>query len=157
MRLSMVLVAGLVAASAPASAQTPGCDPAIAQEAIEEKLNLDTGAYIRSTCFDGGTIPFMVGQSNLGKDAKAKLDKAIAWLMAHPERKATLAGHADDPASDEYNLALGDRRAHSVLTYMTAHGIAPARLSTISYGRFRQLPTDGGRNRTGRVEIVLDK
>jgi peptidoglycan-associated lipoprotein len=155
--MALIAGAGLAAASAPASAQAPGCGPEIAQKASEEKLNLDTGAYLRSTCFDGGTIPFTIGQSDLGKDAKATLDKVIVWLLAHPERKVTLAGHADDPASDEYNLALGSRRANIVLTYMTAHGIAPARLSTISYGRFRPLPADGGRNRTGRVEIVLDK
>lgn len=160
MRLFMILFAGLVATSAPASAQAPGCGAGIAKDtegAVEEKLNLDTGSYLRATCLDSGAIPFAISKSNLGTAAKAKLDRAIAWLMAHPERKATLAGHADDPGSDEYNLALGDRRAHSVLAYMTARGIAPARLSTITFGRFRPLPPDAGGNRNGRVEITLDK
>lgn len=133
----------------------PGCGAD--ESAVEKKLNLDTGSYLRASCLDCDAIPFAIGKSTLGKEGKAKLDKAIAWLIAHPERKATLAGHADDPGSDEYNLALGDRRAHRVLDYMTAHGIAATRLSTITFGRFRPLPPDAGRTRNGRVEIVLDK
>ncbi|OAN49759.1 hypothetical protein A6A05_13085 [Magnetospirillum moscoviense] len=135
---------------------------------MDDRFNLDTGSTIRKQALDsamrentavgpfangGGIIPFAVGSSNLGKGARAKLDPLITWLKAHPERQARLAGHSDDPGSDEYNLALGDKRANGALAYMAAHGIEPSRLSTITFGRSRPLSADAKQN--GRVEVIL--
>jgi len=47
----------------------------------------------------------------------------------------TVEGHADERGTREYNLALGDRRAQVVMNYLTALGIDPKRLKTISYGK----------------------
>ena len=49
----------------------------------------------------------------------------------------TIEGHCDDRGTREYNLALGERRANSVHSYMLALGIDPGRISTISYGKER--------------------
>ena len=151
------IIAILIVAGTPAIAQVkPDCPPRCGTEApsgtLDDRLNLDTGSAIRKQALD--SIPFAVGTSNLGKDAKAKLDRLIAWLKAHPERMARLAGHADEPGTDEYNLALGDKRANSVLAYMAAHGIEPSRLSTVTFGRSRPLPPDAAQN--GRVEVTLE-
>lgn len=99
------------------------------------------------------SIPFAVGQYKPDQSGLAALTKAIAWLKAHPNGQVTLAGHADDPGSDDYNLALGDKRAAVVRAAMVAQGIAADRLTAITFGRFRPLPPGGGHN--GRVEIVL--
>jgi peptidoglycan-associated lipoprotein len=123
--------------------------PAMAQIAPSGTLDRPT----QETANGGGIIPFAVGTSNLGQGAKAKLDPLIAWLKAHPERKARLAGHADEPVTDEFNLALGDKRANAVLTYMVAHGIEPSRLSTVTFGRSRPLSPDMKQN--SRVEVIL--
>lgn len=166
MRILIIMLAGIIAASTSASAQSrQGCQP---ECSAEDALHLDAGSAIRADAIRkaqedaefsavvGGAIPFAVDHSTFGKGAEARLDKAISWLTTHPERKATLAGHADDPGSDEYNLALGDRRANVVKAYMTARGITPARLSTVTFGRFRPRPRDAGGERNGRVEITLD-
>jgi peptidoglycan-associated lipoprotein len=151
----MLVIAWFIAAGAPAAgaAEAP-CG------AIDERLVLDTGAFIRAkealSANGGGTISFAVGKSSVGRGARAGLDKVIAWLMAHPEGKVTLQGHADEPGADEYNLALGDKRANSVQAYMVAHGIEPSRLSTVTFGRSRpHLRGDAGAHRNGRVELVL--
>jgi peptidoglycan-associated lipoprotein len=169
------IIALLIMAGMPAVAQTrPDCPPPCGADApsgtMDDRLNLDTGSAVRKQSLDramrtnvaaepfaggSGIIQFAVGTSNLGKDARAKLDPLIVWLKAHPERKARLAGHADDPGTDEYNLALGDKRANSVLSYMVAQGIEPSRLSTVTFGRFRPLFPGASANQNSRVEIGL--
>ena len=56
----------------------------------------------------------------------------------------TIAGHADERGTREYNLALGERRAISVRNYLIALGIDPGRIRTVSYGKER--PVDPGSN-----------
>jgi peptidoglycan-associated lipoprotein len=70
-----------------------------------------------------------------------------------------IAGHCDDRGSDEYNLALGARRAASVRTYLVGHGIGANRLETVSYGEERPLYTDHtewawAQNRRDEFEIT---
>jgi peptidoglycan-associated lipoprotein len=169
----LFITATFLAAGSPAIAQTttdclPPCAAEHSSGAMHDGLNLDTGSAIRKQALDramrenaatepfangGGIIHFAVGSSNLGKSARARLDPLIAWLKTHPERQARLAGHADDPGSDEYNLALGDKRANGVLAYMVAQGIEPSRLSTVTYGRSRPLFRGADASRNSRVEI----
>ncbi|MGE5504637.1 MAG: OmpA family protein [Actinomycetota bacterium] len=101
-----------------------------------------------------GSVVFAPGTHSLSTEAKAELNKLVAWLKANPDRKVRLAGHSDDPGSDEYNLAIGERRASSVKAYLVACGIAASRLTTVSYGRFRSQPGAGTRN--ARVDLVIE-
>jgi peptidoglycan-associated lipoprotein len=107
----------------------------------------------RDTAIRIGPVPFAAGSSSLSKDAKAGLDKFVAWLKANPDRKVTLEGHSDDPGTDEYTLAVGEKRANNVRAYMVASGIDASRLTTVSYGRFRPLSSAGGKS--SRVEMVV--
>ena len=77
--------------------------------------------------------------------------------MANPEYKVALQGHADEPGTDEYNLALGDKRANSVRAYIVAQGIEPSRLSAVTLGRSHPLSRGSAANPNGRVELVLAK
>ncbi len=102
------------------------------------------------------TILFPSDAWSLSQDAKAGLDKVVVWLNSHPDHGALLAGHADHPATDEYNLALGDKRANVAKAYMVAGGIQASRLRTVSYGRSRPLVMDGV-NWNDRVEIRMER
>jgi peptidoglycan-associated lipoprotein len=75
-------------------------------------------------------------------DGKATLDKQAAWLAKYGSVNVQVAGNTDERGTEEYNLALGERRAHSAASYLKAKGVASARLSTISYGKDR--PTAQG-------------
>ena len=66
------------------------------------------------------------------------------WLRANLDASVTIEGHCDERGTNEYNLALGDRRAGSVKSFLTSLGIAAGRLSTISYGE--EHPVDAGHN-----------
>ena len=85
----------------------------------------------------GDRVFFESDQTDLTPQATATLDKQIQWLQTYPRYTFTIEGHADERGTREYNIALGARRAQSVKSYMTGHGIDPSRMRTISYGKER--------------------
>jgi peptidoglycan-associated lipoprotein len=68
---------------------------------------------------------------------QATLDKQVAWLQKYPQNNVQVAGNCDERGTEEYNLALGQRRADADGSYLKAHGIAAGRVTTISYGKDR--------------------
>ncbi len=79
-------------------------------------------------------IHFDFDRSNIRTEDQAALDQKIAILEANPGLQITITGHCDERGSDEYNLALGNRRALAAKQYMTARGIAADRIMTASRG-----------------------
>jgi peptidoglycan-associated lipoprotein len=80
---------------------------------------------------------FDFDKSVLRDDAKASLDRNVAWLRANAGARVSVEGHCDERGTNEYNLALGERRAKAVKDYLVAAGIAANRIQTISYGEER--------------------
>ena len=74
----------------------------------------------------------------------ATLDKQAAWLAKYGSVNVQIAGNCDERGTEEYNLALGNRRANAAASYLKAKVSLPARMSTISYGKDR--PTAQGSN-----------
>ena len=70
-------------------------------------------------------------------DAQQQLNSNAAWLSRHPGVKVLLEGHCDERGSTEFNLALGDSRAHAVKQFLVQAGISAERVATISYGKER--------------------
>ncbi len=70
-------------------------------------------------------------------DQKAAITADVAWLQAHPGTAVVIEGHCDERGADEYNLALGERRAQAVKDYLLAAGISADRISTVSFGKER--------------------
>jgi len=103
-------------------------------------------------------VYFEYDQDELSSDARQTLDAKLPYLSANASVKLRLVGHTDSRGSDEYNLALGQRRAASVKRYLVERGIATARLEVVSMGE-EQPASSGddesefGRNR--RVEFEL--
>lgn len=79
-------------------------------------------------------INFAFDQSTLSPEARDILAANAAALQANPELKIRIEGHCDERGSDEYNLALGERRAQAAKDFLLSLGVAPERLETISYG-----------------------
>jgi peptidoglycan-associated lipoprotein len=65
------------------------------------------------------------------------------WLQKNPARRVQIEGHCDERGSEEYNIALGAKRAQAAKEYLQTLGIAPDRMSTISYGKELPLCTEG--------------
>ena len=65
------------------------------------------------------------------------LDANAAWLKANANSLVLIEGHCDTRGTNEYNVALGDRRAKATMNYLVAHGVKSTRISIISYGEER--------------------
>ena len=85
----------------------------------------------------GDRVFFEFDSSELTVDAQATLDAQAAWLMQYPDTNITLEGHADERGTREYNLALGDKRAFAVYSYLAQAGIDTNRMEYISWGKER--------------------
>ena len=110
------------------------------QEAALERIFFDFDSYL------------------LTQSARETLSKNAQWLKGNSGAKLQIEGHCDERGSDEYNLALGEKRAKSAQNYLVTLGVAKDRLSIISYGE--EKPLDQGQNETAwaknrRAEFLI--
>lgn len=87
-------------------------------------------------------IPFAFDKADLSADGKARLQAIGAFLNAYPKVCLQIEGHCDERGIVEYNLSLGERRAHAVLDYLKGLGVAAGRLDATSFGKERPQCTD---------------
>ncbi len=87
----------------------------------------------------GNRVFFAFNKSALKPDAKATLDRQAAWLEKYTQDNVQVAGNCDDRGTEEYNIALGWRRANAARDYLVAKGVAANRITTISYGKDRPI------------------
>jgi peptidoglycan-associated lipoprotein len=97
---------------------------------------VDKAAEAKKT-IEADAIYFDFDKYNLKPEAIKVLDKKVALMRDNSPMKVTIEGNCDERGSNEYNLALGDRRANAAKSYMVKAGVAENRLSTISYGEER--------------------
>ena len=120
-------------APAPAPAAAPAAAPAPTPEKGPAAVAPpDTRGMIMEE-----DIYFEFDKSTLTPAAQDNLMKKAAWLRANQNSAVTIEGHCDERGTNEYNLALGDRRADSAKSFLVDLGIAVSRLTTVSYGEER--------------------
>jgi len=104
---------------------------------VKKKLN-DYLAKLEDALFD-------YDQSTIRSDASVALKDDVAVIRGiladYPSQKLIIEGHADERGSAEYNLALGDRRAHAVEEFLSSQGIPGPQLAVVSYGKERPVCT----------------
>jgi peptidoglycan-associated lipoprotein len=93
--------------------------------------------------FINDDVYFEYDSSTLTYMAQQKLKVKAAWMRANPGANITIEGHCDERGTNEYNLALGDRRAESAKAFLSDLGISSAKMKTISYGEERPVDTRG--------------
>jgi peptidoglycan-associated lipoprotein len=104
-------------------------------------------------------IHFDYDKATVRPDDAGILDQKVAVLQANPALKIRVHGHCDERGSDEYNLALGNRRAQAAKQYLVSHGIDAGRIETQSWGEEKPL-VDGhdeaawSQNRRDEFEII---
>jgi peptidoglycan-associated lipoprotein len=117
------------------------------QKAFEESLAKKTYPGISGEVWESTQlkdIHFAFDQYDLNEEARKTLSDIAKVLAAHTSLVIQIEGHCDERGSNEYNLALGERRAASAKEYLTKLGVQASRLSTISYGE--EMPLDPGHN-----------
>jgi len=122
----------VVAAPAPSPAPAPAPAPALPPPAQFREV-----AALAPIHFD-------FDKSDIRPDAARILDGNIDWLKSHPDAAILIEGHCDERGTNEYNIALGDRRATATMKYLTARGVPAGRITTISYGEERPVCTAHG-------------
>jgi len=108
----------------------------VTESTVSEQVPADLEAVARQL----QRIHFEFDQFTLSSEARDILAANAALLQANRDVKVRIEGHCDERGSDEYNLALGERRAIATRDYLVSLGVAADRVSTISYGE--EMPLD---------------
>ena len=107
----------------------------------------------------GDRIYFDVDQSTVRGEATPILDAQAAWLVRYPAVKVRIEGNTDERGTREYNFALGARRAQAAVDYLVSRGVAPSRITSMSYGKEQPLDSGDGddawaKNRNAHTAII---
>jgi len=106
------------------------------QEA-RQKAERDRAAAEAARMKELSRIYFAYDRAELSAEAREILKKIADYLKANPRRSVTVEGNCDDRGTNEYNLALGQRRAEAASAYLQALGVERSRVRTVSYGEER--------------------
>jgi peptidoglycan-associated lipoprotein len=106
------------------------------------------------------TIYFAYDRSDLEAEARERLEAKLPVLQGNPAIRIRIAGHTDERGSDEYNLALGSRRAAAAKRFLTQRGIDDARIEIVSFGTERPTCSESAescwsQNRRDTFEITV--
>ena len=136
-----------------------------AADAAAAKAATDADARRRATEMESvrnaiaAKVYFDFDKDEIRDDQKVTLDAKVGILNANTAVRLRIAGHTDNRGSDEYNLALGQRRAASVQRYLVSRGLNASRFETVSFGEER--PAAQGenedawsKNRRAEFEII---
>ena len=110
-------------------------------------------ASLRETI--GAMIHFDFDKSDIHPEDEALLDQKAAILNANPALRLRIGGHCDERGSDEYNMALGNRRAAAAKRYLVNKGVGADRLDVVSFGEER--PLDPGHDETAWAKNRRDE
>lgn len=138
----------------------PTCDAACEAEKRRAEDEARRRAMEASRGALTATIYFDYDRSDITDDARAKLDAKVPVLTQNTGIRIRIAGHTDSRGSDEYNLALGQRRAAAAKRYLTDRGIDAGRIEIVSFGEERPTCGDEGescwsQNRRDEFEITV--
>ncbi|QWV92841.1 peptidoglycan-associated lipoprotein Pal [Geomonas oryzisoli] len=144
------------APKAPVTEQTPVREPVVAQEPVRETPKAAAGDLQGQL----QKIYFNFDSSDLSEDSRNVLTRNAEYLSKQPSVKIRIEGNCDERGSDDYNMALGERRAKAAKDYLVNLGISSERISTISYGE--EKPVDAGHDEAAwsknrRDEFVVVK
>lgn len=131
------------ATTKPEVASTPSPQKAAVAKEKASKAGAEKAPRTSLEAFQAGKAPaasplkeiyFDFDKYDLRPDARAALKANAGWLKANPSAQVEIEGHADERGTNEYNLALGAKRAQAAGDYLSTLGIPAGRLSTKSYG-----------------------
>ena len=138
-KLLLLVVTGFFLASCAATNTQQGgdVDAASSSTSSGSDSSITAGTQEDLIVNVGDRVFFEFDSSELTVDAQATLDAQAAWMMQYPDTNITIEGHADERGTREYNLALGDKRAFAVYSYLAQAGVDTNRMEYISWGKER--------------------
>ncbi len=97
----------------------------------------EKAAAVREGMFQD--VLFDFDKYSINDQYKPGLKSAASWMLKHSEAKLSVEGHCDERGTNEYNLALGDRRAKAVKDYLVSLGVSSAKIDSVSFGEEKPL------------------
>jgi OOP family OmpA-OmpF porin len=131
-----------------------GEKPVVAME--EKQAAEEQPAVVEVSKLDA--IYFDFDKYILKPEAREALKKNADWLSKNPDKKVVVEGNCDERGTNEYNMALGQRRADSAAKYLKDLGVAKDRVSTVSYGKERPECKESNEecwSKNRRADVVL--
>jgi peptidoglycan-associated lipoprotein len=136
--------------------------PPVVEDTVEDPLMSADLQVVNDELRRRGFSPdvyFNLDESTLSDESRERLARNAELLRAQPQFMLTVEGHADERGTNEYNLALGERRANAVRDYLTSLGVDGGRMRTLSYGEERPVCTTSeescwSQNRRGHLVIT---
>jgi peptidoglycan-associated lipoprotein len=122
--------------------------------AIEEQPLTDASAEMAfqeaKNRFESEDIYFANKSYALQPEVREILERKAQWLKQNPTVNVVIEGHTDEAGTPEYNLALGDRRAGNVKSFLIRQGIESSRLAVVSFGK--EQPVESGESEESRAK-----
>ena len=124
-----------------------GQQPKASEKISEKKVESVTSSDIASEYAEGkegmfADIMFEYDKYDVKESYKSELQAVSQWMTKNGSAKLSIEGHCDERGTNEYNLALGDRRAKAVKDYLVSLGVMSSRIETISYGEEKPVCTE---------------
>ena len=156
-KLLLLVVTGFFLASCAATNTQQGgdVDAASSSTSSGSDSSITAGTQEDLIVNVGDRVFFEFDSSELTVDAQATLDAQAAWLMQYPDTNITIEGHADERGTREYNLALGDKRAFAVYSYLAQAGIDTNRMEYISWGKERPEVVGSDETAYSQIDVAL--
>jgi peptidoglycan-associated lipoprotein len=114
--------------------------PEVQAEELQQEATRKQVAGIKEEIFKD--IHFDYNKYNIKPEYQQQLKKLADYLISNPGIKLIIEGHCDERGTNEYNLALGDKRANAVKDFLISAGVSAERIETVSYGEERPICTE---------------
>ncbi len=119
----------LIASSVLVLASCTGNKKVASHTTFETPVSKDFAHSLKDRVF------YAFDSSELSTESKATLDHQAEWMKSHGHASYKIEGHADERGTREYNIALGERRAHGVKRYLISKGLDAGQLHVVSFGK----------------------
>jgi peptidoglycan-associated lipoprotein len=144
---------------APTREAPPAYTPPTQPPVVEAPAGPVPGSVQDFVIHAGDRVYFDFNEISLREDAKTVLDTQASWLQRYPGVQVRVEGNCDDRGTEDYNLALGARRAQTVKDYLASHGVSGARIATVSYGKdhpiaMGETDDDYAKNRNAHTDLT---
>lgn len=137
--LSLLAVAILASACADKKApvQQANVDQPQYEPYVEDTHNVQPGSIEDFRVNVGDRVFYAYNRNDLTPAARETLERQAGWLKQYADVQVVVEGHCDERGTREYNLALGERRAHAAKNYLVSLGVSAKRITTLSFGKDR--------------------
>jgi peptidoglycan-associated lipoprotein len=144
-----------------------GAGRVTADEVVEEKISLEEArkrdmeadiSELSKSLYEIKDVHYDYNKYTIRPDAREVLNSVATWLNTHRDVNVLIEGHCDERGTNEYNLALGERRARAARDYLIARGVANMRMNIITYGEEKPMciaPTENCWQNNRRAHFVI--